>query len=131
VIWLTVCGAGGLAHITTVSSVLSGYVHASRAVNSFIQIADTRKRVVISAGNNSPDQKCDKGATVMEGVRNVYFNRSTADLRRLKSEKYVRYERIEHDMGYFAMQEKRKLRQQIMWIDAVLASRGLQLGLGL
>jgi len=65
----------------------------------------------------------------MDTVRNVYFHRSAADLRRLKSEKYVRYEKIEHDMGYFAMQEKRKLRQQIMWIDAVLASRNLQIGL--
>jgi len=62
----------------------------------------------------------------MDNVRNVYYHRTTEDLRRLKSEKYVRYEKLENEMGYFAMQEKRKLRQQIMWIDAVLASRGLQ-----
>jgi len=62
----------------------------------------------------------------MKDMSKVYFTMPTGDLRKLKSKKYVRYEKLERDMGYLAMQEKRKLRQQITWIDAVLASRGLQ-----
>jgi len=66
---------------------------------------------------------------VVKDMSNVYYNLPTDQLRALKSTKYVRYEKIERDMSYLAMQEKRKLRQQIMWIDAVLAARNLQMGL--
>lgn len=62
----------------------------------------------------------------MKNMSTVYFALPTKDLRALKSKKYVRWEKLERDMSYLAMQEKRKLRQQIMWIDAVLASRNLQ-----
>jgi len=62
----------------------------------------------------------------MKDMSKIYFTTPTRQLRELKSKKYVRYEKLERDMSYLAMQEKRKLRQQIMWIDAVLAARGLQ-----
>jgi len=65
----------------------------------------------------------------MHAVRNVYFNMTTEQLRRLKSSKSVRLTKLEHDMGYFAMKEKPRLRQQIRWIDAVLESRKHQQGL--
>jgi len=59
----------------------------------------------------------------------VYYKKPTPELRALKSSKYVRLEKLERDMSYLGMQEKRKLRAQIRWIDAVLASRGLQIKL--
>lgn len=65
----------------------------------------------------------------MKNMSCVYSKMPTAQLRGLKSKKYIRYERIERDMSYLAMQEKRTLKKQIMWIDAVLASRALQLEL--
>jgi len=65
----------------------------------------------------------------MKDMSAVYYGMPTEKLRNLKSSKYVRYEKLERDMSYLAMQEKRKLRQQIMWIDAVLAARGLQIKL--
>jgi len=67
----------------------------------------------------------------MKDMSSIYFKLPTSDLRALKSKKYVRWEKLERDMGYLAMQEKKKLQQQIRWIDAVLASRGLQMPLGL
>jgi len=65
----------------------------------------------------------------MKNMSSVYLKLSSAQLRSLKSRKYIRYERLERDMSYLAMQEKRTLKTQIMWIDAVLASRNLQMEL--
>lgn len=72
-----------------------------------------------------------EGRAMDKDMSAVYYKMRTADLRELKSKKYIRYEKLERDMGYLAMQEKRKLVQQIRWIDAVLAARGLQLKLTL
>jgi len=63
----------------------------------------------------------------MKDMSAVYFKMDTMRLRELKSKKYVRWEKLSNDMSYLAMQEKKVLRQQIVWIDAVLASRKLQI----
>ena len=63
----------------------------------------------------------------MDGVRNIYYHMTTDRLRTLRSEKAValqRYDGKHHT--YFSQQEARKLRQQITWIDAVLALREAQ-----
>lgn len=62
----------------------------------------------------------------MRDMSAFYYKMKTDSLRALKSKKYVRYEKLERDMSYLAMQEKRMIKQQIMWIDAVLAARNLQ-----
>jgi len=63
----------------------------------------------------------------MDGVRNVYFHRTTSELRTLRSKKASALQRLAATrMTYFDQQEARKLRQQIIWIDAVLASREAQ-----
>lgn len=59
-----------------------------------------------------------------------YLKQSTHKLLRLRSQKQVRKDKLmSHHMGYFDLQEVRTLAAQIMWIDAVLASRALQLKL--
>jgi len=61
-----------------------------------------------------------------------YWNMKTRDLRRLKSEKENRIRRIEGQaMGYFAIQEVRKLRGHLKWINAVLAAREAQIAIGI
>jgi len=61
-----------------------------------------------------------------------YWNMTTTDLRRLKSQKLTRIQRLEGKrMGYFDIQEVRKLQGHLKWINAVLASRDAQLGLGI
>jgi len=66
----------------------------------------------------------------MEAIRNVYFNRMTADLRQLRSKKAVALQNMSgKHHTYFTQQEARKLRQQIEWIDAVLAARDPQISL--
>lgn len=56
-----------------------------------------------------------------------YFNMTTRDLMRLRSQKYNRISRLQNKvMGYFDQQEIRKLRHQMLMIDAVLNSRQMQ-----
>lgn len=65
----------------------------------------------------------------METVRNVYFHRTSDDLRTLRSKKVVELRRWEGDHHtYFTQQRARQLRSQIAAIDVVLASRADQLG---
>jgi len=63
----------------------------------------------------------------MHGTRNIYYNMATDRLRKLRSEKTVELQRWDgKHHTYFSQQEARKLRQQIIWIDAVLALREAQ-----
>jgi L-asparaginase/Glu-tRNA(Gln) amidotransferase subunit D len=59
----------------------------------------------------------------------VYFVKTTADLLRLRSEKYNALVLSESGGGYLNSQEQRVLREQIKRICAVLASRDCQIGL--
>lgn len=61
-------------------------------------------------------------------MTNAYYNMATKQLKTLRSKKYNRITRLEHlPMGYFNIQEVRVLRQQLIWIDAVLEQRELQM----
>jgi len=63
----------------------------------------------------------------MREMASTYFKRSTNDLARLRSQKYVRVLALrKQQYSYFNIQELRKLEQQIKWIDAVIESRKLQ-----
>lgn len=56
-----------------------------------------------------------------------YWAMKETDLRRLKSQKLLRIMRIERSwIGYSQLQEIRKLRSHLKWIDAVLAARDAQ-----
>jgi len=60
----------------------------------------------------------------MKDMVSIYVNMSTKQLKFLRSKKYNRRTQLEHmPLGYFSIQEVRKLNQQIIWIDAVLQSR--------
>jgi len=66
----------------------------------------------------------------MDAVRNVYYGMTTDRLRELRSRKVVELQRWDgKHHTYFSQQEARKLRQQITWIDAVLAARAAQIAL--
>jgi len=59
-----------------------------------------------------------------------YWNMTTLQLKRLKSEKEAHIARIERkQMGYFDIQEVRKLRGHLRWINSVLEARALQMPL--
>lgn len=63
----------------------------------------------------------------MREMASVYFKKSTKDLARLKSQKYLRVLALrKQQYSYFNIQELRKLEQQIKWIEAVLESRKQQ-----
>lgn len=60
----------------------------------------------------------------------VYVGMSSKKLKTLRSKKYNRLTKLEHQpIGYFNLQEVRMLRQQLIWIDAVIESRDLQMEL--
>ena len=63
----------------------------------------------------------------------VYLKIETNRLMKLRSKKHVRLQKIEGYRGVslFMQKEKATLRQQIRWIDAVIASRHYQLPLPL
>jgi len=66
----------------------------------------------------------------MKDMVSVYVGMPTKKLKTLRSKKYNRVQFLEHQpLGYFNIQELRKLNQQIIWIDAVLESRDLQIQL--
>jgi len=65
-----------------------------------------------------------KGQGNMKDMVSIYVNMSTRQLKELRSKKFNRRQTLEHmPLGYFSIQEVRKLNQQILWIDAVLQSR--------
>jgi len=66
----------------------------------------------------------------MKDMVSVYVGMSTKQLKELRSKKFLRRQKLEHmPLGYFSIQEVRKLNQQIIWIDAVLESRDLQIAM--
>lgn len=68
----------------------------------------------------------------MKDMSKVYWNMKTQELKHLRSKKINAILRLERKhLGYFDQRELAKLRQQKIWIDAVLAAREAQLGLGL
>jgi len=57
----------------------------------------------------------------------VYWGMTTDQLRKLKSQKHEQHYILENKPeGFFNDHDLRVLRQQIRWIDAVLAARNLQ-----
>jgi len=59
-----------------------------------------------------------------------YCSKTSQELRVMRSKKYNELRRIEAKrMGYFDLQRVKVLRQQLVWIDAVIASRIDQLAL--
>lgn len=63
----------------------------------------------------------------MHMIANIYYDMATKRLRDLRSKKAVRVAKLESEkLTYFSQQEMRKLRQQIIWIDAVIAARTAQ-----
>jgi len=72
-------------------------------------------------------QLCRKRGRAVRNVSDVYFNKPTKDLLRLRSEKNRKIERIESGAaGYWVNRDLRELRQQVIWINAVLESRNCQ-----
>jgi len=68
-----------------------------------------------------------EGRAIMKDMSKVYFDKSTKDLLRLRSEKNRKIERIESGAaGYWVNRDLRELRQQVTWINAVLESRNCQ-----
>lgn len=66
----------------------------------------------------------------MKQMSEFYMSMSTADLRRLMSKKHNQVMKLESkNRGYFEQKELIKLRQQLVWGNAVLASRQQQLAL--
>jgi len=66
----------------------------------------------------------------MKDMVSIYVGMTTKQLATLRSKKWLRLTKIEHQpIGYFNLIEARTLRQQIIWIDAVLESREAQLEL--
>jgi len=59
----------------------------------------------------------------------VYSLMPTDGLRKLRSQKFVRRQKIDRDFGWYANQEKRKLDSQMKQIDAELACREPQIPL--
>lgn len=63
----------------------------------------------------------------MKYMGSYYHTLSVDHLKRLKSQKYVRLQKIENEPKfYFNVQEAARLKAQIGWIDAVLAARASQ-----
>jgi len=59
-----------------------------------------------------------------------YQSRTTYDLNVLRSKKYNRIVKLQHKAwSYLDIQELKRLKQQIMWIDAELAARANQIAL--
>jgi len=59
----------------------------------------------------------------------VYSLMPLKNLKELRSKKVLRLDRIEGSTAWFNLQECRRLRQQIRWIDAELNCRADQLSL--
>jgi len=59
----------------------------------------------------------------------VYSLMPLKNLKELRSKKILRLDRIEGSTSWFNLQECRKLRQQIRWIDAELNCRADQMSL--
>jgi len=69
----------------------------------------------------------------MKDMSAVYFNMPTKRLQTLRSQKKVRLDKTYEFSGlsWFTSKERAQLTIQIGWIDAVLASRKLQMKLPL
>jgi len=59
----------------------------------------------------------------------VYSLMTTDGLKTLRSKKVLRLQKIEGSTSWFNLQECRKLREQIKWIDAELNCRADQMSL--
>jgi len=63
----------------------------------------------------------------MRDMTSVYLKMETLDLNKLRSRKFVRLHELDGQrLTYGSAREIVKLSKQIVWIDAVLASRKLQ-----
>lgn len=66
----------------------------------------------------------------MKYMGNLYLTMSTEHLKKLRSQKFTRIQKLEHDAGgYFHTREIARLRAQMGWLDDVLGSRALQMTL--
>lgn len=62
----------------------------------------------------------------MKDTRNIYWSRTTKDLRELRSKKIVVLNKLGKVGGYFTRMEVAKLKHQVEMIDAILAAREAQ-----
>jgi len=53
----------------------------------------------------------------------VYRNRTTQDLRVLRSIKQIQIKKLENDRSLFGARDRMRLRDQVSWINAELSSR--------
>jgi len=66
----------------------------------------------------------------MKYMGSHYHTLSTEKLKKLRSQKHARIQKLENDpQGYFHKYEMARLRTQIGWLDAVLAARAAQMTL--
>ena len=62
----------------------------------------------------------------MRDMYNLYAKRSTSELNRLRSKKYLRMTKVRGEYGWFNQREADRLEGQIKAIDAELAKRKAQ-----
>jgi len=62
----------------------------------------------------------------MKDMTSCYNNRTSKELRTLRSKKVLSLMRLEADKSWMAKRDAQAVRQYIVWIDAVLASREAQ-----
>lgn len=63
----------------------------------------------------------------MAHMGNYYWSRTTFDLNVLRSKKYNRMMKLQKEAStYLNIQERKKLAEQIRWIDAVIDARRFQ-----
>jgi len=66
----------------------------------------------------------------MKDMSAVYFEMPTKQLLKLRSQKWREKERLENkNRGWLENRDLRVLKRQILWINAVLESRGCQMPL--
>ncbi len=68
----------------------------------------------------------------MRDMTSFYQYQTTHDLNVMRSKKFNRLTKLQREVAtYLNLQERKKLNQQILWIDAELACRNGQLALDL
>jgi len=66
----------------------------------------------------------------MRDMSRVYYELPTAQLLKLRSQKHSELQRLENrSASLWQRRDERVLRQQIIWINAVLEARDCQIGL--
>jgi len=71
-----------------------------------------------------------EGRAMAKDMSAVYFEMTTKNLLKLRSKKVLEIQRLENEArGMLKARDERVLRQQVLWINAVLESRNCQIGM--